>query len=411
MNILIVNTLYYPQGGAPIYGLKLAELLKNQGHNPVPFSMKSPENLQTPYNKYFVSHIDFQQELKDRSLRNLWRVMKRTFHSVEAEGNINRLLEEVPIDIVHLNNFLHHLSLSIIRPIQEREIPIVWSLHDHSLVCPNTNLYNDRANAPCARCTNIIKRACVPVLRRCKKGSFAASAIAAAEAIYAYLKRPAKIPHCFIAPSEFLKSQHAAMGFDVSRFEVVPNFVDCAEFENNPVPGEYALYFGRLSPEKGLDFLISAFAKVKKYPLVIVGTGAAEDALKNHAGLLDAPVKFAGFQRGEPLKKLIYGARFGIMPSVCYENAPLAILESFASGKPVLASAIGGIPELVTDDVGLLFSPGNADAIADKVSQLWDNKKRIAEMGMNARKTAMEKYSPEAHIRKVLDLYYRAKGM
>ncbi len=405
MKILIVNTIYYPQGGAPIYGLKLAELLQKKGHTPIPFSMQNPKNIETPYEKYFVSPIDFRKKLRRITPKKALDVVGRIFHFSEAKQKMEQLLDDEQIDIVHLNNFLHHISLSIIEPIVRRNIPLVWTLHDSILVCPNTNLFDDKRSEPCSKCTNSFKRIVLPVLKRCKKGSFLASSLASAEALYISLKRVQKIPKYFISPSEFLKEQHSKMSFDTSRFVVVPNFVDCAEFEPHPEPGDYALYFGRLSQEKGLEFLIKAFAKLKDKKLVIVGTGAQENELKKLARALNAPVEFVGFRRGEELRKSIYNSRFVIVPSVCYENAPLAILESFASGKPVLASDIGGMPELVTGDVGRLFPPKDADAIAETVEKLWDDDIKISIMGRSARKIAEEKYSIEVHLEKIMEIY------
>ncbi|RKZ26533.1 hypothetical protein DRQ26_04265 [bacterium] len=406
MRILIVNTIYYIQGGAPIYTLKLAQLLKQNGHKVIPFSMKHPQNLPSQYEKYFPEYIDFKRELREKHIKNIINVARRTFYFKEAREKMQSLLDDEKIDIVHLNNFLHHLSLSIIDPIVERNIPIVWTLHDHILVCPNTNLFDDRLSIPCARCDSFLKRISYPILRRCKKNSILASTMAAAEAFYIAAKKPHKIPELFISPSEFLKEQHRKMGFDTSRFVVVPNFVDCNKFEPHTEPGQYALYFGRLSAEKGLKYLIEAFAKMKDKNLVIVGTGPDEENLRGLASSSGADnITFSGYQTGEKLRKSIYDARFTILPSTCFENAPLAILESFASGKPVLASDIGGIPELISDDVGRLFSPGNADEIIEAVRQLWDRTDKLKSMGENARKLAEEKFSPDKHIKQIINIY------
>ena len=405
LNILLVNTMYHLRGGgAPIYGIKLAELLKNRGHNPIPFSMKSPYNLESPYEKYFVDFIDFRRELSQKSFRNGIKVLGRTFYFKQARKNIEKLLDEHNIDIVHLNNFLHHISLSIIEPIRRRNIPIVWSLHDHILVCPNTNLYNDNTQSPCADCTSNFKRFILPVIRRCKKSSFGASLLASLEAMFISLHHPSKIPKVFISPSEFLKEQHRRMGFDVSNFKIVPNFVEVDEFEPHYEPGDYALYFGRLSPEKGLDYLIEASA-MAKIPLVIAGTGPDENKLKKLAEKLSADVKFVGFVQGDSLKRTIYNSRIVVLPSICYENAPLMVLESFAAGKPVVATNIGGIPELVGDDVGFLVEPGNSENLADAISNIWGDKNKITDLGRRARMLVMQKYFPEKHIETIMSIY------
>ncbi|RKZ30956.1 glycosyltransferase family 1 protein, partial [bacterium] len=109
----------------------LARLLSWAGHNPIPFAMKTPHDLPTPYSKYFVSFIDFKEELRKSSPKSFFQVLLRIFHFSEAAQKIDALLADVQVDIVHLNIFLHHISLSIIEPIKKRRIPIVWSLHDH----------------------------------------------------------------------------------------------------------------------------------------------------------------------------------------------------------------------------------------------------------------------------------------
>lgn len=410
MNVLIVNTLYYPQGGAPQYGLMLAKLLSGAGHNPIPFAMKTPHDLPTPYAKYFVSFIDFKEELRKRSPKSFFKVLSRIFHFSEAAEKIDSLLADVQVDIVHLNNFLHHISLSIIEPIKKRRIPIVWSLHDHILVCPNTNLYNDKLGKPCDLCRNFIKRLVLPPVKRCKKGSFGASLMASLEALYIATKKPALIPKFFIAPSHFLVRKHAEMGFDTTRFVVVPNPVDTKFFTPHPEPGNYALYFGRLSAEKGLEHMIKAFAMLGKYELVIAGDGPMRAELEKLAETLAAPVRFVGRLVGEKLRELIYRSRMVILPSVCFENAPLMVLEGMASAKPILASNIGGIPELVTDDVGILFEPGRAEGIADAVAKLWNDERKLITMGNNARRRVEENHSPEVHLVKILELYSMAAG-
>ena len=409
MNILIVSTYYSHRGGSHVYAIELTELLRKAGHHPIPFAMKFPENLPTEYDKYFVSYIDYQEELKHRrSVIRIAKVLSRTFHFAEAKENIEKLLNNVNIDVVHLHNFLHYITLSIIEPIRKRNIPIVWTLHDHLLVCPNTNLFDDRRSVHCTKCTGSFKRIAMPIFRGCKKKSFSASIAASAEAFYFQVKRVAKIPKIFVAPSEFLARQHKEMGFDTSHFDVVPNFVDCENYVPHTNPGEYAIYFGRITTEKGLDSLIEAFAMLRKYPLIIVGSGPAEMRLKKLAEELSAPIRFFGFLKGEQLKELIYKSRFAIVPSICYENAPLTILESFAAGKPVMGSNIGGIPELITENVGYVFQPNDSESIAQTIASVWDNESLIEQMGKDAREKVEKEYSSSVHIKKIIEIYQKA---
>ncbi len=409
MRILMVNTYHYHRGGAPVYVFNLTRLLQQRGHVVVHFAMSAPQNLPCPFQDYFVSFIDFREMLARPTPKNFLRVASRVFYFREAREKLERLLRDHPVDVVHLHNFLHHLTLSVVDAVRARGIPMVWSLHDHILVCPNTNLFDDRRGEPCARCRNTLLRLLLPPLRRCKKGSLGASIMASLEAFYIACRKPHKIPERFISPSRFLVEQHRLMGFpDVSRFEVVPNFVMADLFKPNPQPGDYALYFGRLSVEKGLEHLVRAFGLLGRRRLVVAGEGPDAERLRALAEKLGAPVEFVGFVRGERLRELVSGCRFVVLPSVCFENAPLMVLEAFAAAKPVLASRIGGIPELVDEGVGALFEPASPQAIAQAVDELWEDTKKIEAMGKRARHLAETKFSPQVHVERILGIYGEA---
>jgi len=406
MNILIINTFHYPRGGAEIYVFRLLDLLKKGGHTLIHFAMKSEDDFDSEYSDYFVSHIDYKEELKKKTPKALLNVVYRVFYSKESFGKIERLLTDEKIDIVHINNFLHHISLSIIKPIKRRNIPIVWTLHDHVLVCPNTNLFNDRKNSSCEICRSTGRRIVNPILQRCKKDSLGASFLASAETIFFKIKKVSKIPYKFISPSKFLMEQHRKMGFPVDRFEVVPNFVNLDNFTPNSKPGNYALYHGRLNPEKGLEVLIKAFRDLK-YPLYIAGKGYLENYVKEMSEKY-TNIKYLGFLQGEDLRNIIANSRFIIQPSLCFENAPLAVLEAFASSKPVIGSNIGGIPELVTEDCGILFKTSNEDSLKESVSELWHDSKKIEFLGRNALEKVKHDHTPRKHLEKILSIYNQA---
>ncbi len=407
MNVLIVNTLYYPQGGAHVYCLNLAKALEASGHKPMPFAMNSPQNLPSEYSKYFVKNFDFRKKLSDKSAKNIWRVFARTFSYSEARENMRLFLRENDVDIIHLNNFLHYITLSIIDPIVEAGKPIVWTLHDSVLVCPNTNLFDEKRDHPCTLCSSALRRAILPPLVGCKKKSYSASAIAALESIYFSAKNVAKIPHFFVSPSAFLIEQHRRMGFDTSRFVKIPNFIDTTAFVPNYEPGNYLLFLGRLSREKGIALAVEAAARMN-YPLVVAGEGFMHDELQSFVDKVKAPVKFTGFLSGNELKALIAGARAIIVPSSCYENNPLTVLEAFASGKAVFGSNIGGIPELVDDTVGGLFEPNNVESLVDVLQRNLFDDNKIRNMGINARTRVEQKYTPNSHLTQLLDVFSKA---
>src|SRR5262249_8776576 len=152
----------------------------------------------------------------------------------------------------------------------------------------------------------------------------------------------------FVVPSRFVIDKLVEWGWDRDRFVHIPNFVETARFEPRGTPGRSFLYFGRVSPEKGLDTLIRAGA-LARVPVTIVGAGAEREALERLAADVGADATFLGHQTGEALHDAIRSARAVVLPSTWYENAPLSVLEAYALHRPVIGSDIGGIPELIRD--------------------------------------------------------------
>jgi len=407
MRILLANTFHYPRGGASIFVLKLSELLRSRGHEVFHYAMQHPSSLPCPETEeYWPSYIDFPEILTKKNPQNVLRVIKRIIRSGEAEVGIRRLLEDKgPFDVAHLHNILHHLTPSILEPLNERNVPVIWTLHDFSLLCPNTNFVNNRIGRLCTKCLKGGIRFVNAPLSRCKKGSFTASLMAAIEAWNHRLRRVSDKIDLFISPSRFLGEKFSEAGFDSAKFKIIPNFVDIPA--KNPLPqGNYALYAGRLSQEKGVTSLISAWAKMPPdFYLKIAGTGPIEAQLRfmaNGAQNID----FLGFLEPRQLRLIRHNARFTISPSISWDNFPISIQESFADGIPVLGANIGGIPEMVrAGESGLLFEPGNLHDLREKALELWANPDYTRSLGEKARKIAITEYSPEIHANKILAVY------
>ena len=211
----------------------------------------------------------------------------------------------------------------------------------------------------------------------------------------------------FISPSEFLVNKFFEAGFDRRKFEVLPYFVDMNEIlERNP--GDYALYAGRLSPEKGVHILIDAWRSVdKNLKLKIAGSGPSENDLRERAANIPN-IEFLGFIEPEKLRSIRREASFTIAPSICWDNLPISVLESVVDGVPVVGANIGGIPEIVVHGVnGILFEPGDSDSLGKKVNYLFKDPDLIESLGRNARRIAENLYSPEEHIKKLESLYAR----
>jgi glycosyltransferase involved in cell wall biosynthesis len=190
----------------------------------------------------------------------------------------------------------------------------------------------------------------------------------------------------------------------------VPNFVDADRYEPLYEPGDRFVYVGRLSAEKGVHTLVEA-AAAAGVPLDVIGTGPAEGALREAAARVGngrADVRFLGYLSGAALRHAVASARAVVMPSEWYENAPLAVLEAYALGKPVIASAIGGLPELIDDETGWTFSAGSTEALTDRLRRVADlADSALRSVGMAARQRVRREFSPERYLDSVRTIYER----
>jgi glycosyltransferase involved in cell wall biosynthesis len=407
VRILMVQTFYYYRGGDSTYMLSLSKLLEEHGHEVVPFAMDHPMNLPSRYSRFFVSYVDFPELMRRRSPAAAWKVLTRSIYSGEARSKIAALADEVKPDIAHFHNIHAHLTASIIAPLRSRHIPIVWTLHDYRLICPNTSFLS--RGEICDRC--LPNRFHEAVLQRCKKGSLAASAVAMLTTWYDRLIR---IPTCidrFITPSEFLRSKLIEGRFDPERIVTVPNFVDLSGYRGRPEK-DYFLYVGRLSEEKGLDILIRAVGRLDSGRLLIVGSGPEEEALKELARETGSGrVEFAGYKSGVELESILAEAQFVVLPSRWYENFPYAVMEAFAASKGVVASRIGGIPEMVDDGVnGLLFPVGDEAALAERLARMLSDPETRGAMGRRGRENAERLYGRETHYDRIAGIYREVLG-
>ena len=200
-----------------------------------------------------------------------------------------------------------------------------------------------------------------------------------------------------------------ANGYAPERVLYLPNAIDAAAIEPTPGQGDYVLYSGRLSPEKGLPTLLRAMVGLP-LPLRIAGDGPLRAELERFVdghGLRDR-VTFTGHLAGPDLARQYREAAFVALPSEWYENAPVAALEAFAHGKPVVGSNLGGIPELVENGrTGRLFPAGDADALRECLAATWNDRAARGEMGAAARRRVVAEFSAERHAEALLELYGR----
>ncbi len=404
MKIILVNKFLYPKGGDAVSTLATGRLLSSKGHKVIFWGMQHPLNPEYPYKDYFVSHVDFNNS---RGIKNNIKISINMLYSLEAKSKIEKVIKIEKPDIVHLNNFAHQISPSILDALNKYKIPMVMTMHDYKLVCPTYNMLLN--GKPCEKCKGGRYYQCF--INKCAKKSFSKSLLNAFEMhLHQHVLRLYDLIDIFISPSEFLKSKLEEMGFK-GRVKHIPNFAELDEFQPQYTWLENTIvYFGRLSQEKGLLTLIEAIKKINGIFLKIIGDGPMEAILKEKVRNENIKnIYFLGYKSGEDLKEEIRKIMFVVFPSECYENNPYTVIESFALGKPVIGSRMGGIPELVKEnETGLLFDPSNSDDLSLKIEYLRNNPNEIMKMGRNARAFVELQINAENHYQKLMELYNQA---
>ena len=380
MKVLLVNKFLYPNGGSETYVFKIGEYLQSLGHEVQYFGMEHKGRIVGNCVNAYTSDMDFHGGSK---LSKLTYPIK-TIYSSEARKKIRLVLDDFQPDVCHLNNFNYQLTPSIILEIKRWEkqtghkCKIVYTAHDYQLVCPNHMCRNLIAEKNCERCLNGSFFNCVK--GKCIHKSTVKSLIGFFEATFWRFLGVYKYIDKIICCSDFMKSKMDINPILASKTVAVHNFVETLSRETMNKK-DYVLYFGRFSKEKGVETLVRAAKMLPEIPFVFAGTGPLEHLFSDISN-----IKNVGFKSGDELRKIIMQAKFSIYPSEWYENCPFSVMESQIYGAPVIGADIGGIPELIVEGkTGELFQSDNADQLANKISELWNNDEKIQEYAENCK--------------------------
>jgi len=408
MRILLVNYRYFISGGPEKYMFNIKKLLENNGHEVVPFSVHSNRNVETEYSKYFVEPIGsrdatYFEECK-KTPKIILQMVSRSVYSLEVKKAIQREIDDVRPDLVYIIHFVNKLSPSVITGAKEKGVPVVLRLSDYFLLCPRFDFMYDKK--PCEDCTRNGYHACIK--RRCVKGSFFASIVRVfSMKVHSLMKIYDKVD-AFIAPSEYLKQKLSENGFDEKKIHCIPTFTASKGEVGEPQVGAYGLYFGRVTEEKGVETVVKAYEKLPEYQVKIMGDDTTEEGIRLKKYVAEHRlnnIEFLGFKDGLELEGIIKAARFTLIPSIWYDNLPNTALESFQYSKPVIASDIGSLPELVIDgENGYLFEPGDVDALAEKVRR-FDDDRTVELMGNNSRSRLENRFAPNAHYEMLMGVF------
>ncbi len=377
MKILMVNKFLYPRGGSESYMLYLGECLEKLGHKVEYFGMYDDNNTVGNSAGLYTQNMDFHSKGISRFLYPF-----KIIYSFETKRKIMQVIDKFKPDIVHINNINFQLTPSLIYGAKKRGVPVVQTVHDYQMICPNHLLYNFEKNHPCEKCVKGSHLSCIK--NKCIHGSVIKSILGVIEAKFYSLLKTYKKVDLFVCPSRFLEDKLlSARDFYKGMTCTIHNFIDKDKFANAERQADnYILYVGRLSKEKGIENIAKAAKLMPEYEFVVAGSGPDEDMLKG----IDN-VKLAGFQTGEKLTELMGRAKVLLLPSVCYENCPLTILEAHSVGVPVVTMNYGGMAELVNDGVtGALVKEATPRAIASTLRKTIEDEEYYNNIRENCKK-------------------------
>lgn len=387
MKILLVHNRYQQPGGEDVVFEQERRLLETAGLR-------------------VATYCRTNDEINGFSALQRLTLIRNTVSSEDSRREVFELLRREEPDVVHIHNTFMMISPSVYGACREAQVPVVQTLHNYRLLCPAASFF--RAGQVCEECeSDGLWRG---VQHGCYRGSRAATATVALMLEVHRRRHTWEGIDRFIALSEFARGKYIAGGLPGGRIEVKPNFVD-------PDPGErtggggYAAFVGRLSEEKGLETLVAAWAKLRsRVPLVIVGDGPMGPRIRQQAEQLGiSGVDFRGRMPRSEALEVVKGASFLLLPSECYENFPMGMVEAYALGVPVIASRLGALQELVDDGrIGLHFTPGSPEDLAEKVEWAWSHAERMREMGKEARREFVNRYTAEKNYVMLMNIYQAA---
>lgn len=425
MRILLVNYRYFVSGGPERYLFNVQDALEARGHEVIPFSIRYSKNAPSPYSRFFVPPLAGEDAVYFRdhrwTARSIWKTAERTFYSTEVEHAVSRLIEETHPDVAYVLHFMKKLSPSLLVGIKKHGLPILLRISDYLLLCPAAHFLRD--NKPCTLCAS--GRLWPSIRYRCVHASLAASLIYASACLYHRMRKYFDLIDRFILTNSFMWEHMLAAGWPPEKLVVLPTFASSSFFADKEEPLKttrpYILYAGQLEPHKGPDLLIRAYDRARRTMksalprLIIAGPThspfAAHCMHLVHERQLEDCVEFKGFIPSEQMPQLYRGALFSVLPMLWYENLPQALIESYASGTPVLGSRHGSLKPFIEEQVtGRTFLPGSETELADRLIDLVRNPADCVRMGHHASDYARRHFSEASHMSGLLALCDKARN-
>lgn len=397
MKLVMANKFHRPQGGCETVYFSEIKGLRDAGHEVAEFAMFEENSLPSEYTSYFAREVNYN----NLSISQKLRAAANTIYNFSANHQISRLISDFKPALLHAHNIYHQISPSIFDVAQKSGIPSILTSHDLKLACPNYKMYvNDNL---CEKCLGGAYWNCI--INRCSKGSLIASTLNTVEAythkalgIYKKIDR-------IICPSHFNANMLIRAGFSEKKISILPNGVPLRENSDLAPKEGYLLYIGRITKDKGISTILDAAKSMPEIEFKIAGDGPDRLAFEEYSSGIKN-VHFLGFKNRKEIDELILRSNGVIVSSLLYENCPMSVLEAMSMGKVVIASRIGGIPEIIDDGVnGFLYENTSAKSLQTSIRSLLSGGSSINNIEEKARQTIASKYSEEAHLSGLLTIY------
>lgn len=404
MRILQINQCHYKRGGADIVYLNTIELLQSMGHEVASFSTQNERNEDSPFSDYFVPSIN----IRNQNFSTKITAILPYIYNKEAYKRLKRLIQDFKPDVAHVHLFYATLSVSVLDALKDCNIPVLHTVHDYRLLCPVSACLDKNYN-PCEKCATLSSIACIT--KRCSNGKLGQSTIVALESFYwKNFNSPFSKIDLFHFVSKFCRDKYLEYypGISDKNF-IMYNFSGFQKSQLDISSAKYFLYYGRLSPEKGINTLIKAWKILpRNVQLKIVGGGTLFNQIKHEiiSNKLEN-IELLGYKSGIELESIIKNSSFVIVPSEWYENNPMTIIESYNFGIPVIGSNMGGIPEIIINDkTGFIFKSKDQVQLSEiilKANSLSKNEYR--QFSENSNDFAKNNFSPTKHYEKLMHNY------
>lgn len=344
---------------------------------------------------------------ENRTLINTMPVKSavETIWSARTYRTFRKLIKETRPDVVHFHNTFLRISPSAYYACKAEHIPVIQTLHNYRLLCPSATFLRD--HQICELCLG--KKVPLSSIKyACYRNSRSQSAVVTAMlAIHNLIKTYDKTVNTYITPTNFVREKFIDGGFPERKMVVKPNFLD-PDPGMKTEPGDYTLFVGRLSPEKGIPTLLEAWDHVKDIPLHIIGDGPMANDVSAQVKK-DPRIHWLGALPREKVLSQMKNARVLVFPSILYEVFPLVIIEALAVGLPVIASEIGNMKTIIENNQnGIHFKPGDTNDLARCVNWAFDHPDEIAHMGRTARQDYVDKYNGDTNFQMLIRIYENA---